>query len=303
MGNAFSPRIEGEGDNAILHGRGACDMKGAVAAMACALVAIKKSGVPLTGDLVFAGTVDEESGALGAKCLIDEGIVTTYAVVGEPTLLRLAVAHKGSSFIRVTLCGRGAHGSCPAKGVNAATYAARVAVALEEELRPQLAKRTHPLLGSSTVSVGRICGGTKPNIVAETCEIDIDRRILPGESNTIEEIRALVDKICGDVDGLRVAVELLPQSGVVPHGPLETDPASPLASSVATACRELNLDNRPIGVTYWTDGGVLSVAGIETVVLGPGDIGLAHGPNEAVPIAELKIAARLYTSVAVQLLG
>jgi len=303
MEDAFSPRIEGEGVDAILHGRGACDMKGAVAAMACTLVAIKKSGIPLSGDLVFAGTVDEESGALGAKRLIDEGIVTTYAVVGEPTSLRLAIAHKGASFIRVTLRGRGAHGSCPEKGVNAATYAARIAVALEEDLRPQLAKRTHPLLGASTVSVGRICGGTKPNIVAEACEIDIDRRVLPSESDTVEEIRALVGKICGDVDGLSVAVELLPQSGIVPHGPLETDPASPLAKSVATACRELNLDGRPIGVTYWTDGGVLATAGIETVVLGPGDIGLAHGPNEAVPIAELEEAARLYTDVALQLLS
>jgi len=303
MEDAFSPRIESEGKDAILHGRGACDMKGAVAAMACTLVAIKKSGVPLTGDLVFAGTVDEESGALGAKRLIDEGIVTTYAVVGEPTSLRLAVAHKGSSFIRVTLYGRGAHGSCPEKGVNAATYAARIAVALEEELRPQLAKRTHPLLGSSTVSVGRICGGTKPNIVAEVCEIDIDRRVLPDESDTVEEIRGLVDRTCGNVDGLRIAVELLPQSGVVPHVPLETDPASPLAKSVATICRELNLDDRPIGVTYWTDGGVLATAGIETVVLGPGDIGLAHGPNEAVPIAELDEAARLYTELALRLLG
>jgi succinyl-diaminopimelate desuccinylase len=301
MENAFSPRIEGE--DAILHGRGACDMKGAVAAMACTLVAIKKSGIPLRGDLVFAGTVDEESGALGAKRLIDEGIVTTYAVVGEPTSLRLAVAHKGSSFIRVTLYGCGAHGSCPEKGINAATYAARIAVALEEDLRPQLAKRTHPLLGSSTVSVGRICGGTKPNIVAETCEIDIDRRILPSESNAVEEIRALVDKICRDVDGLSVAVELLPQSGVVPHGPLETDPASPLAKSVAKACRKLNLDDQPIGVTYWTDGGVLAAAGIETVVIGPGDIGLAHGPNEAVPIKELATAAQLYEKVALQLLG
>ena len=302
MENAFSPRIEGEGDNVILHGRGACDMKGAVAAMACTLVAIKKSGVPLRGDLVFAGTVDEESSALGAKRLIDEGIVTTYAVVGEPTSLRLAVAHKGSSFIRVTLYGCGAHGSCPEKGVNAATYAARIAVALEEELRPQLAKRTHPLLGTSTVSVGRICGGTKPNIVAETCELDIDRRILPGESDTIEEIRALVDKICGNVDGLRVAVELLPQSGVVPHGPLETDPTLPLAKSVAKACRELNLDDRPIGVTYWTDGGVLATAGIETVVLGPGDIALAHSPQESVPVLELTLAARTYTAAVSRLL-
>jgi len=303
MDAAFSPRIEGKGSDAILHGRGACDMKGAVAAMACTLATIKASGAPLSGDLVFAGTVDEESGALGVKRLIDEGIVTTYAVVGEPTSLRLAVAHKGSSFIRVTLYGRGAHGSCPEMGVNAATLAARIAVALEEDLRPRLTKRTHPMLGTSTVSIGRICGGTMPNIVAETCEIDIDRRILPGESDAVEEIRALVERICGDVDGLRVAVELLPQSGGVPHGPLETDPASPLVKSVADVCRELNLNEEPIGVTYWTDGGVLTTAGIETVILGPGDIGLAHGPNESVPITELETAARLYTNLALQLLG
>jgi len=257
MKDTFSPRIEGEGKDAILHGRGACDMKGAVAAMACTLVEIKKSGVPLTGELVFAGTVDEESGALGAKRLIDAGIVTTCAVVGEPTSLRLAVAHKGSSFIRVTLYGRGTHGSCPDKGINAATYAARVAVALEEELRPQLAQRTHPLLGASTVSVGRICGGTKPNIVAETCEIDIDRRILPGESNAVEEIRALVDKLCGDIDRLSVAVELLPQSGVVPHGPLETDPTSSLSARREPTCTVLRKSShweRPIPTTESSPG-------------------------------------------------
>jgi len=303
MKDAFSPRLDGEGENSVLHGRGACDMKGAVAAMACTLAAIRQSGAPLEGDLIFAGTVDEESGALGAKRLIDAGIVTTYAIVGEPTALRLAVAHKGSAFIRVTLHGRGAHGSCPEKGVNAATAAARLAVALEEDLHPRLTERTHPLLGPSTVSVGRICGGTKPNIVAETCEVDIDRRVLPGETAAVEEIRALVERICGNVDGLRIAVELLPQSSVVPHGPLETDPASPLATAVTEVCRNLDLDDGPIGVTYWTDGGVLTAAGIETVVIGPGDIGLAHGPNEAVPIAELKTAARLYTDLALRLLG
>jgi len=302
MENAFSPRIEGEGKDAILHGRGACDMKGAVAAMACTLTAIKKSNVPLAGDLVFAGTVDEESGALGAKRLIDEGIVTTYAVVGEPTSLRLAVAHKGASFIRVTLRGRGAHGSVPEKGINAATYAARIAVTLEEDLRPHLTKRTHPLLGASTVSVGRICGGTKPNIVAETCELDIDRRILPGESGIVEEIRTLVANICNGVESLSYSVQEMPETAVVPHVPLTTSPNATLSKVVAHTCRTLDVDNQPIGLTYWTDGGVLAAAGIETIILGPGDIALAHSPQESVPVLELTLAARIYTAAVSRLL-
>ena len=90
---------------------------------------------------------------------------------------------------------------------------------------------------------------------------------------------------------------------MVPHSPLGTSPEAILAKTVAQVCRDLSLDDQPIGVTYWTDGGVLATAGIETVILGPGDIALAHGPNEAVPIAELGKAAQLYTNVTLQLLG
>lgn len=303
MENAFAPVVEGAGLAAILRGRGACDMKGAVAAMSCSLTAIRESEISRQGELIFAGTVDEETGALGTKHLIDQGIITDYALVGEPTGLRLGVAHKGASFIRIALTGRGAHGSVPEKGVNAATYAARIAVLLEEKLRCRLAKRSHPLLGTPTVSVGRICGGTKPNIVAETCELDIDRRSLPGETGTVEEIRALVAGVCNGVDGLTYTVSEMPETTVVPHGPLSTAPNSTLAKVVAQACRDLGLDDRPIAVPYWTDGGVLAAAGIETIILGPGDIALAHGPNEAVPVAELGKAAQLYVTVALQLLG
>ncbi len=303
MKDAFNPTVDGSGPNAALHGRGACDMKGAVAAMACTLAAIKKSGLPLKGDLIFAGTVDEEAGAIGAKHLVDEGIVTTCAIVGEPTALQIGVAHKGAHFIRVVVHGRGAHGSCPEKGINAVTYASRIAVALEEELRSQLAKRTSPLLGRSTVSVGRISGGTKPNIVAETCELDIDRRTLPDEANPVEEIRALVAEICDEVEDLTYTVSEMPATAVVPHRPLVTSPEATLAKAVAQACRNLSLDDQPIGVTYWTDGGVLAAAGIETVILGPGDIALAHGPNEAVPIGELGKVAQLYANVTSHLMS
>ncbi|MCX6101334.1 MAG: M20/M25/M40 family metallo-hydrolase, partial [Candidatus Bipolaricaulota bacterium] len=198
MKDAFTPRIE----DGVRWGRGACDMKSAIAAMACTMVAIAAVGPPagglgelpdrgmatpaaggtasLRGTLLFAGTVDEETGSLGVKRLVESGLKVDYAIVGEPTSLRAAIAHKGACFIRIVLTGRGAHGSCPEKGVSAASYGVRIVTALEDELRPRLAKRTYPLLGASTVSVGRISGGTEPNIVAERCEIDVDRRTLPG---------------------------------------------------------------------------------------------------------------------------
>ena len=335
MPDAFAPRIE----DGVLWGRGACDMKGAIAAMCCAMAAIAgdeallrpngsgqrdetlhrdkalgRSFAPLggreaklrpgglTGDLIFAGTVDEESGSLGVKALIDSGFTADYAVVGEPTSLRVAVAHKGSCFVKVTLTGRGAHGSCPEQGVNAASYAARVVLAIEEGLRPELAARTHPLLGASTVSVGRICGGTQPNIVAERCEVEIDRRCLPGEGSPVPEIREIVASICGGVGALRYDVVEMPMTSRVPHVPLSTSPESRLALTAAAACAEAGLPTEPIGVTYWSDGGHLAANGIETIVLGPGDIANAHGPRDRAATDELAAAVDLYRVLALRLL-
>ncbi|MFC2077563.1 M20 family metallopeptidase [Candidatus Bipolaricaulota bacterium] len=306
MPDAFTPRVE----DAVLWGRGACDMKGAIAAMACTLDEVKRAGersfASLAGDLMFVGTVDEETGGLGVKGLIDAGLRTDYAVVGEPTSLRVALAHKGACFARVTLTGRGAHGSCPEEGVSAVSYAARIVRAIEEELRPTLAARTHPLLGSSTVSVGRVCGGTQPNIVAERCEIDIDRRMVPGDVDPLRELRGVVEGVCGGVEGLSYDVVEMPMTSVVPHTPLETAEDSPLAQAAlaAAALTASSLEpGAPVGVTYWTDGSHLADHGIETIVLGPGDIADAHGPRDRVPVEELEAAVQIYTAIARRLLG
>ncbi|MGB2982994.1 MAG: M20 family metallopeptidase [Candidatus Bipolaricaulia bacterium] len=317
MADAFSPRVDGD----LLWGRGACDMKGAIAAMCVAMAtlhcdkALTRSSAPqghlgssrLSGDLVFVGTVDEETGGLGVKAVVDGGIRTDYAVVGEPTNLRVALAHKGACFARVTLRGRGAHGSCPEEGVSAVSYAAKIVSALEEELRPRLVRRTHPLLGSSTVSVGRVCGGTQPNIVAEGCEIDIDRRMVPGDNDPLAELRSIVESVCGGVEGLAFDVVEMPMTSAVPHTPLETSGNSPLAEAAlaASALAADGSEESPaaIGVTYWTDGSHLADHGIQTIVLGPGDIANAHGPRDHVEIAQLERAVDVYRGIALRLLG
>jgi acetylornithine deacetylase/succinyl-diaminopimelate desuccinylase len=309
MKEAFTPRIE----DGVLWGRGACDMKAAVAAMAGVLAATARElsgassttpgrGAPLRGTLVFVGTVDEETGSLGVKRLVESGLKADYAIVGEPTNLRAAIAHKGACFIRIVLTGRGAHGSCPEKGVSATSYGARIVTAIEDELRPRLAKRTYPLLGASTVSVGRISGGTEPNIVAERCEIDVDRRTLPGEADTVGEVQDVVAAICDGVEGLTYEVYETERTSTVPHVALGTSPDSSLALAAAAACREASLPADPVGVTYWTDGAHLAANGIETLILGPGDIADAHGPNDHVEVEDIVTAARIYLHIAHALL-
>ena len=299
MHDPFSPRL----DAGLLWGRGTCDMKGAVAAMCVALSRLARRDVPLSGDVVFAGTVDEETGSLGVKALVESGVPCAAAIIGEPTGLRVAIAHKGSIFVRITLVGRAAHGSVPEEGVNAATHAAAVATAIETQLAPRLATRTHPLLGRSTVSIGRLCGGTQPNIVAARCEIDVDRRVLPGETGTIDELRDVVAAHCHGVPGLSYELSELPMTAAVPHVPLATDPEAPVARAALDACSALGLPSDPVGVTYWTDGGHLAASGIPTVVMGPGDIRNAHGPDERVPVEELHQASELYLLVAESLLA
>jgi len=332
MVDAFTPRIE----NGVLWGRGACDMKAAVAAMCGVLAAVARSAIGVESRhgtaasrpvgsqlgagrvLLFAGTVDEETGSLGVKRLVESGLKADHAIVGEPTSLRVAVAHKGACFIRITLTGRGAHGSCPEKGVNAVSYGARIVTALEDELRPRLAKRTYPLLGASTVSVGRICGGTEPNIVAERCEIDVDRRTLPGDSvaeggsasgpdavgrDTVGEVQDVVAAICDGVEGLTYEVYETERTSTVPHVALGTSPNSPLAQAASAACRDAGLPSDPVGVTYWTDGAHLAANGIETLILGPGDIADAHGPNDHVRVDDIIKASEVYLRIVRQLLS
>jgi len=300
MQDAFAPRIH----DGVLWGRGACDMKGAVAAMACAMAAMVREGSfnHLTGDLLFTGTVGEETGSIGVKALIEAGVKTHYAVVGEPTSLRVGIAHKGACFVRISLTGRGAHGSCPDEGVNAVSYASRIIQALETDFRSKLAKRIHPLLGASTVSVGRISGGTQPNIVAEQCSIDIDRRTLPDEDGTLEEIKALVAGICDSISGLSWNVEEMSETAIVLHGALGTAPDAVLAKGARQTCEQFGLPSDPVGVSYWTDGGHLAASGIETIVLGPGDIANAHAPNDRVGTSELATSVTIYRDLVKRIL-
>ncbi len=276
----FVPRKKGD----RLFGRGACDTKGSIAAMMSALceLAESKKGSADT-EIIFAGLIDEENGQTGSRALVASGLKADLAIVGEPTRLQAITAHKGSLWLRVDITGKSAHGSWPEKGRNAVHSMARAVDYLETKYAARLRRRHHALLGSPTVSVGVIAGGTQPNIVPDKCHIFIDRRTVPGETaaGVCKELASLLK-----ANGIAAAVS---SEKSVPCLAMETNPKLPL---VAQFLRNAG-QTKPAGVRYFCDGSVLSHGGIPSVVFGPGDIAQAHTADEWISLKSLERAKDL----------
>lgn len=268
-----------------LHGRGACDTKGSVAAMYSAMCELAHGNRrPAETEIIFAGLCDEENAQAGSRALVASGFKADLAIVGEPTKLSVVTAHKGSLWIRLTTHGKSAHGATPQLGKNAVHAMAPVVEALEGDYREQLARRPkHPLLGLPTSSVGSIIGGSQPNIVPDKCHIEIDRRTLPGETeaSVTREITDLLraKKLKADFNLLKGAPSL----------PLETDHTLPLVQQFMRSAGQ----SKPLGVHYFCDAAVLSAGGTPSVVFGPGDIAQAHTADEWIELDQLERARRM----------
>ena len=271
----FHPRRK----NGRLFGRGACDTKGSVAAMLDALREIARSGRrPRETEIVFAGVVDEENAQAGSRALAAAGFKADLAIVGEPTRLEVVTAHKGSLWLRLETRGKSAHGARPELGRNAVHEMARIVDALETDYAAGLRKRRHPLLGSATVSVGTINGGTQPNIVPDRCAATIDRRTLPGETEVSvqREIRSFLRQ-----RRLRAAFG---SGKSAPCLPMETRADLPLVRQFLRQAGR----RRSVGADYFCDAAVLAGAGIPSIVFGPGDIAQAHTVEEWISIKALE---------------
>jgi acetylornithine deacetylase/succinyl-diaminopimelate desuccinylase-like protein len=271
----FSPTKRG----GRLYGRGSCDTKGCVAAMLavlCDLAKLKRR--PRETEIVFAGLIDEENGQAGSRALVASGLKADLAIVGEPTKLRIVTAHKGSVWLQLQTRGKAAHGSTPHLGRNAVHAMARVVAALETDYAAKLRQRRHPLLGCATVNVGTIAGGSQANIVPDCCEISVDRRTLPGETEASarRELATFLRarKITARISNTKLASCL----------PLETNPKMPLVRLFMQSIGQ----TRPAGVHFFCDASVLAVGGIPSVVFGPGDIAQAHTADEWISLAQLE---------------
>jgi len=261
-----------------MYGRGASDTKGSVAALFAALCELAQSkSRPRETEIIFVGLVDEEHGQGGSRALAASGLKADLAIVGEPTRLIVATAHKGSVWLDVETRGKSAHGAMPHVGKNAVHEMARVVEAIETDLARSLHRKRHPLLGHGTVSVGTIRGGTQTNIVPDQCVIGVDRRTLPGETEASTR---------RDLEKFLHARKLKAQVSNVslkPCPPLETKATRPLIRQLLRGVGQ----SRPQGVDYFCDAAILAAGGIPSVVFGPGDIAQAHTADEWISLAQV----------------
>ena len=277
----FTPRLA----NGRIYGRGACDTKGSVAAMLSVLIDVARTrGSPTNTEFVFCGLVDEENGQAGSRALARSRLKADLAIVGEPTNLKIVTAHKGDLWLRLATRGKSAHGSQPELGENSILKMARIIELLETKYAKQLRTRTHPLLGSATVNVGLIRGGTQPNIVPAECIIEIDRRSLPGETE-----RSVQREIMAFLKDNDCSAELLNHKEA-PCPALETDVSIPLVRQFF----QLTGQSETQGANFFCDAAILAGAGIPSVVFGPGNIAQAHTADEWISVASLQRGAALF---------
>ena len=287
----FTPRLEDD----RLYGRGSCDTKAGLAAMMYAMKKLRQEGMKPRATVVLAGAVDEEHGFSGASRLVESGFRADGAVVSEPTELEVVVAHKGCLRWKIRTAGRAAHSSKVHLGINAITKMARSICALEDVLGPAYAARSHRLLGSPTMSVGLISGGIQINTVPDSCTIQVDRRLLPGEtSETVyPEFQDVLNRLEREDPDFHCQME----APMLEDPPLETPEESPIVAAAREACQRVLGESRLVGVPFGTDASKLSRAGIPSIVLGPGSIDQAHTAVEYVSVPQVVQAAAIYAEI------
>jgi acetylornithine deacetylase/succinyl-diaminopimelate desuccinylase family protein len=280
------PPFSAEIRNGRLYGRGACDTKGSLAAFLHVVceVARRRSGGPC--NLIFAAVADEEYGFTGARKLAEE-LRADFGIVGEPTRLRVVRAHKGVLRWRIATRGISAHSAYPERGKNAIYEMARVVSRLEEYAATLQQREPHPLLGFPTLSVGVIEGGEAVNVVPARCRIEIDRRMLPGETeeSALEEVRhALAGAGEWEHPHLSVPGMEVPENDAGLRR---------LAGAIASATGTVVVETAP----YATDAGIYGQCGVRAVVFGPGDIADAHTSRESIDLAEVVQATNILRRV------
>jgi acetylornithine deacetylase/succinyl-diaminopimelate desuccinylase family protein len=292
--------VEKEGK---LYGRGTADMKGALAAMAGALVDLAEKRSLSAGKVTLAAVIDEEMESLGAEALILSGFKADAAIVGEPTSNRIAIGHKGLEWLAVEFTGRAAHGSTPEAGINAISAAAYFVRLVEEELGPEFKKRRDPILGLPVINMGTIAGGDQPSTVAAHCAIKLDRRWVTTETieQVFSDLETLLAKVRARLPGLKTVISRVPGGmATMIHGPLTIDPAHPIVKSAQKASADSGRQTEGLTVfPAWTDGALISREGkIPTIIWGPGELGHAHSPEENIRLDEVHLAAKLYAAAA-----
>ena len=266
-------------------GRGTSDTKGPMAAMLWGLKENLASLEKLPVAIDFVAFMGEESGQWGSKDFAKHHAHDyAFAIVGEPTSLDIVHTTKGSLWATLKATGKAAHSSQPERGDNAAMKLARALDVLERELSAELATYTHPVLGRSTINVGVLRAGSRPNIVPDLAEAEIDIRIPPALRDAGGAL-ALLEKT---ISRLALPLEIVKPKE---NPPMEIPAAHPWISRI----QGVRSSSKPVGAPWFSDAAHLSAVGLASVCMGPGSIDQAHTCDEFIDIAALEEGAAFFT--------
>lgn len=294
MPNPFHPEIR----ESRLYGRGACDTKGTGAAMIWALHEYM-SDTTRPNNIALLFSSDEENGKTGARhfathTLPSLGIQFSGAIIGEPTDLKPVLAHNGYVRWKIETRGIACHSSAPEKGISSIRHMIRVIDAIETKYITTLPSKLHSLTGAAQCSINVIRGGSQVNIIPDHCEIEIDRRLIPGESAgaVLHDVEMILEKLRTEIPFLDVQ-----QKSVRSDPPLAPKNVDPFFHHIRRCLEAEGLSSEAAGAPYTTNASTYAEAGIPSVVIGPGDIAQAHTTDEYLSLVELEKGIALYKSL------
>ncbi|SFB34292.1 acetylornithine deacetylase [Rhizobium sp. NFR07] len=279
-----------------LFGRGACDCKGPLIAMIEAMRMLAADRSSWSGTLLGVFVGDEEIASEGAKFYAASRPKIDFAVVGEPTSNTTYSAHKGSLRPVVRVYGVVAHSGTPHLGDNAIYRAGQLLTMIEAYHNEVVRKRTHPLVGEASLTVTRIAGGHADNVLPGSCDLLLDRRMVPGESEDAVKLEfAALLKDAHDRHGVKA--EIIDYKATTGSA-TETASDHPIVLASLEACRDNGTpDPGPFGFQGGCDLVHFRSLGAQGTVIGPGSLSVAHKPDEFVPIDEFVTCSVIYRDV------
>ncbi len=285
--DALVPRVA----DGRIFGRGACDMKGAIACyLECMRMLQSVEGQPI-GDVTLAFFSDEEDRMIGSAAFGQSGPKADFGIIGEPTGLQVCPAHKGQLCVTFRTKGKAAHSSGPEYGINAVEHMGRVIThfsALNGEI--QRSGPRHPLCGTGRFSMNVVRGGTIASAIPATCELEVDRRFLPGEDpdEILNDLRSRLMRLGAEWPELNVSVS---EPTLLVY-PLDVQSASPVVRALEQSI--MDVTGKPAAVSAFPGGSDAPNLGFPVVVCGPGNLEQAHSSNEHIGVSELGNASSIY---------
>ena len=280
VGTMTIPPFSGEISNGKIHGRGASDTKGTMAAMLWSFHELREILPTLEYQIYFAGLMGEEAGQIGARALA-ETFKPDFVIVGEPTKCKVVTAHKGSMWIEITTTGVAAHSSTPEKGDSAIFKMLDLLAWLRPALTERFQKISYPDLGHPTFNFGILQGGERFNIIPNACTLTIDIRLIPDQSP-----EALLEFITQGARKFDPDLRIDSTFSL----PLNTDPSHPLVQRLAAS------GNGVTTAPWFCDAAPFGYQGVPAVAAGPGSIAQAHTDDEFLSLDDLEKGVRFYSS-------